>query len=182
MSTNRSPNASLPLVQNLISGTAKHFSTASSLAFGGATYTVASLTALLQSFVTLVNAVSVARAAYKAQLVAVRAQMPALLVVVHAYVQFIRATYGNSPDTLADFGLSPRKTAAPKTVAEKAAAVAQNLATRAARHTLGPKAKAAIKGTVSAPQGTSTGEAGSVTNGQAPAPVTAAPATTKPLS
>jgi len=177
MSTHPSP---LPLVKNLIAGTAKHFSTASSLAFGGATYTAASLTALLQSYVDLVDSVSVARAAYQAQLAAERAQMPALLVVIHAYVQFIRATFGSSPDALMDFGLLPRKKPQPLTMAQKALAVAKNLATRAARHTQGPKAKAAIKGTVTAPQGASTGDAGSVTNGQAPTPATAAPATTKP--
>jgi hypothetical protein len=68
MSTKRSPSEPLTLVRDLLLGTAKHFSTASSLVFGGATYTVASLTALLQSYVDLVNAVSVARAAYQGQL------------------------------------------------------------------------------------------------------------------
>jgi hypothetical protein len=53
---------------------------------------------------------------------------------------------GGSIDTLADFGLKPRKTRTPRTPEQKAASVAKSLATRAARHTMGSKQKAKVTG------------------------------------
>jgi len=50
-----------------------------------------------------------------------------------------------NPDTLADFGLSPRKSTK-KTLETKVTAVVKTKATRSARGTKGPKAKAKIKG------------------------------------
>lgn len=50
-----------------------------------------------------------------------------------------------SPQTLAGFGLSPRKSTK-KTLDTKVTAVAKTVATRKARGTTGPKAKAKIKG------------------------------------
>ena len=50
-------------------------------------------------------------------------------------------------DTLADFGLSPRKVAVVSPEA-RVAAVAKTKATRAARHTMGAKQKKAIQGDV----------------------------------
>ena len=68
-----------------------------------------------------------------------------------ALKDLLLAQFGAASQTLADFGLSPRKVRAPMTVAQKAAAAAKRKATRAARGTTGPKAKLAIKGTVPAP-------------------------------
>jgi len=50
-------------------------------------------------------------------------------------------------DTLAKFGLTPRRQHVP-TPDEKVAAAPKGKATRAARHTMGPKQRASIKGTV----------------------------------
>ena len=70
---------------------------------------------------------------------------------IQALKDLLLAQFGNASQTLADFGLSPRKERAPMTVEQKAAAAAKRKATRAARGTTGPKAKLAIKGTVPAP-------------------------------
>ena len=40
-----------------------------------------------------------------------------------AFVAFVKATFGNSPDVLADFGLKPRKARTPLTIDQMAAAV-----------------------------------------------------------
>jgi len=134
-------------VKQLIAGTNKHYSNASQpLAFGGATYTATALTALLQSFVDLRQAVDDAAAAHRTKVAAEAAQAPHLRGVISAFVAYVKATFGNSPDALGDFGISPRKARAPQTAEQKAAAVAKRAGTRAARHTMGANQKKTIKG------------------------------------
>jgi hypothetical protein len=135
--------------KQLIAGANKHFPNGSqTLTVGGAAYTVTALTALLQSFVDLREAVAVSKAASKAKIVAERAQAPSLRGVISAFVAYVKASYGNSPDVLADFGLSPRKATTPLSAEQTAVAVAKRAATRAARHTAGKLQKKAIKGAV----------------------------------
>jgi hypothetical protein len=83
--------------------------------------------------------------------------------------QALLLMFGGSIDTLAAFGLEPRKAPTPVPPVEKAVAVQKALATRKARSTMGPKPKAKIKGTVptTAP----------ATLPAAPSPTTAATAT-----
>jgi hypothetical protein len=57
--------------------------------------------------------------------------------------------FAESPDTLAEFGMTaPKK--AERSAAVKAGAVAKNKATRVARHTMGKNQKKAVKGAVNA--------------------------------
>jgi hypothetical protein len=58
--------------------------------------------------------------------------------------QLLRIHHSNSPDTLATLGLEPRTVHKP-TVATFVQSHAKAKATRAARHTMGKKAKLAIK-------------------------------------
>ena len=146
MSNNQSKETSL--ATQLIAGTKKHFSTASSLAFGGGTYTPAQIESSLQTVLDLLSAVNVAKAATKAKLAVWNTQAPSLRSIMSAYETFVKATFGNSPDVLADFGLKPRKARAPLTIQEMAAAAAKRTATRAARHTMGTAQKKAVKGTI----------------------------------
>jgi len=60
----------------------------------------------------------------------------------------VKLTYSESPDVLADFGLTPRKVATKLTTEEQMVAVAKRVSTRGARGTTGKKAKKAIKGDV----------------------------------
>src|SRR5262249_22551514 len=125
----------------------KHYPNGSQeLHFGGAVYTVTALIALLQSFVQLREAVEAAQAAVKERLAAEHAQSPSLLAIIGAFEMFVRATFGNSPETLADFGIPPRKERTPLTAEQLVAAVARREATREARHTLGKQQRKAIKG------------------------------------
>ncbi len=70
---------------------------------------------------------------------------------VSGFRQTLKVAFDGSIDALSDFALSPRKLHVP-TPEQKAKANAKAKATRAARHTMGPKQKLAIKG--AAPQAT----------------------------
>jgi hypothetical protein len=163
-------------VKQLILGTQKHYPTGSStLQVGGATFTVASLTQLMQDFVDNRAAVETAQAATKAKIAAERAQAPAQLAVIRAFVTIVKATFGSSADALADFGLAPPKARTPLTAEQKAVAAAKRAATRTARHTAGKNQKKAVKGAVNATL-VVTPQAGSEPAVTTPAPVAAAPA------
>jgi hypothetical protein len=159
--------------KQLIAGTTKHFSNASSLSFGNGSYTPAQVETSLQTLVDLRAAVDGAKAVAKAKIVAEAAQAPSLRSQMAAYVTYVKATFGNSPDVLADFGLKPRKARTPLTIEQLAAAAAKREATRAARHTMGTKQKKAVKGTITtivSPQPTP------APTPVAPSPVASAPA------
>jgi hypothetical protein len=130
----------------LIAGLGKHPATVGSLTIGSVPYTPAELAALLQTLVDLRRAVTDAQAAAQTKLANERAQAPALRSLMSALVTILKTSFGNSPDILADFGLTPRKVPAPLTVDAKRAAAAKRKATRAARHTMGSKQRLAVKG------------------------------------
>jgi hypothetical protein len=134
---------------NLAAGTKKRFPNPNdNLEFGGATYTVASVIATLQSVVDLRGAVVAAQAAAKAKVQAETLQLPQLVPFIGAYTSFVRSRFGNSPEALGDFGLSPHKAPAPLTAEQKAVAVAKRDATRTARGTRSAKQKKGIHGQV----------------------------------
>jgi hypothetical protein len=144
-----SKQTQLTSAEAIDAGLTKHFSNnKQQLMFGGATYTPVTVDKFIQSLIALINDVNAARATYQAKVKVMRAQAPALRKQLAAFVAFVRATFGNQPDVLADFGLAPHKEPAPKTVETKATAVEKTLATRAARGTKGKKQKAAIHGTL----------------------------------
>lgn len=138
-------NTDVALAKQLIAGAMKHFSTVSSLTFGGGAFTPAQVEAFLKTLIDLRTAVDDAKTVAKAKIVAEAAQAPSLRSQMAAFVAFVKATFGNSPDALADFGLEPRKTRAPLTIDQMAAAAAKRAATRAARHTMGPKQKLRLR-------------------------------------
>jgi hypothetical protein len=148
MSASLKKDTAKVLAEQLVAGTKKHFSNAGSLMFGGGTFTPAQVEASLQAIVDLRTAVDKAKADTKAKVEAEKAQTPSLRSQMAAFVTFVRATFGNAPDILADFGLKPKKARTPPTTETKAAALAKTKATRTARHTMGSKAKKKVKGTV----------------------------------
>jgi hypothetical protein len=149
MSTRSGKEAQATRVTQLIAGIKQHLPDASAkLTVGSVTYTVAELTTLFQSFVDLRAATGAAKAAAKAKLLAEVTQAPPIRGVVSAFVAYLQASFGNSPDALADFGLSPRKARTPLTAEQTAVAVAKRKATRQARHTMGSRQKKAVKGSV----------------------------------
>jgi hypothetical protein len=136
------------LAERLTAGAKKHFASSSSLRFGGGTFTPAQVEAILQTIVDLRTAVDTAKANTRARIAAEQAQMPPLRTQMDAFVAFVRATFGSAPDVLADFGLEPRKARTPLTTEQLAARIAKSEATRAARHTMGRRARKDVKGTI----------------------------------
>jgi hypothetical protein len=153
MTTTTTPNPgkqnSVVRAEALSEGTTKHFTNASQqLTIGGVVYTVTQVTTNLQEIVDLRTATTNAQASAKASVAAETAKLPALLLFLAAYVAYVKATFGQSPTVLADFGLPPKKARKPLTPAQKAAASAKAKATRAARGTKGPVAILAVTGNV----------------------------------
>jgi hypothetical protein len=142
--------------KQLIAGAEKHLANVTQVTLVGSSFTPAQITAKLQQVVTLRDDVDAAKASTKAKIVAEKADMPALRAFMSALVSFVKATFGNSPDVLADFGVHP-KARAPLTVEAKVAAAAKRKATRAARHTMGAKQKKDVRG--APPARLSTGDA-----------------------
>ena len=160
------------LAQQLVAGIKKHLSNVSSLTFGGGTFTPAQVEASIQTLIDLRTAVEDAKAATQAKLAAESAQAAPQRSQMTALVAFVKATYGNTPDVLADFGLKPKKTRTPLTIGQKATAAAKRAATRAARHTMGSKQKKDVKGTITTIAPTPTTPAPQPV---APSPVASAP-------
>ncbi len=131
----------------LVAGTNSQFAKGTKLAFASSTFTPAQVLTQLQLLISLRAGVTDARAALAAKLAAEEAQMPALLAFMKAFVAFVKATFSNSPDVLAAFGLAPKKTTTPD-VQTLAAANAKREATREARGTKGTRQRKSVKGAV----------------------------------
>lgn len=138
----------------LVAGTQKHFPNAS-LTFGGATHTAAELVQLFQSLDDSTTVMDAAKAKWQDTLKAQRDVRANVRPAMQAYATHLVSLFGSAVEPLADFGLTPRKAPALRTAEQKANAAAKRKATREARHTMGKRQKAGIKGTVSAPGNTS---------------------------
>ena len=136
-------------VGQLLAGTRKRFTNAGqTLTIEGAPVTVDALEKELQGFLDDHAAVAAAKATVKAKVAAENARLVALNTLVKGFIAFLRVTFGNDPEALADFGLAPRKAPAPMTAEQKAVAAEKRKATRAARGTKTAKQKKAIHGNV----------------------------------
>jgi hypothetical protein len=140
--------AEAALAVKLAAGTQKHLSTVAQMTIGSTSYTPVQVESELQSLANLRAAVDTAKAAVQAALADYASQGPAMHAFFVAFIAYVQAVYGNSPDILADFGLTPKKARKPLTAGEQAAAIAKRNATRAARGTKGSQQKAAIHGNV----------------------------------
>ncbi|HEY8041840.1 MAG TPA: hypothetical protein VIF15_18680 [Polyangiaceae bacterium] len=151
MSGDHGKKTKAALATKLIAGAKKRFPNGSDkLTFGGVTRTVDAVTTLIQSFVDNRVAVEEAQAAASAKVAVEDAQAPSLIAIIVAFVAFVRLTFGNQADALADFGLAPPKARVPMTAEQKAVAAAKRDATRKARGTTSKKAKKGVKGNVTA--------------------------------
>ena len=138
-------------VAQIIAGAKKHFTNpAAQITIDGASTTLGDALAKMQTFVDNRTAVVTAQASAHEKVVIERAQAPALLAFVDAFMAFVRVNLGQSPTALADFGKSPPKKRTPLTAEQNAIAAAKRKATREARGTMGPKQKLKVKGNVTA--------------------------------
>jgi hypothetical protein len=143
-----SKNTEAALAEKLAAGTQKHLSGIGQLVLESGTFTPAQAQAQLQSFAKLRHDVDAAKSAVQAALQDEKSRAPTMRAFYTAFIVYIRAAFGNSPDILADFGLPPKKARKPRTAEQLAAAAAKRKSTRLARGTKGKKQKAAIKGDV----------------------------------
>ncbi len=152
MGTPNVPNKTTALARNkkISEGVDKHFSKVKSLTVGGDEYTPKSLLAVLTAEDDASLAVDSTRAQLGAQVVTHRSAKVTAAALRSALKVYILGTYGKKAvQMLGDFGMSAPKAPGARTVDEKSKAVAKNLATRAARHTMGKKQKLSITGVVS---------------------------------
>jgi hypothetical protein len=155
--------------QKLIDGLNKHASTITSMVIAGTAMTPAQIIAAVQAILTTATNVVTTRAAWQAAVLTDSNTSVKNDAFLSGLRQALLVAFAGQVDALADFGLTVRKPVV-RTPAEKAEASAKAKATRAARHTMGAKQKAAITGE---------NPTGGTTSTPAPAPVPApAPAPT----
>ena len=145
--SNKTKAGALALVQALIAGTQKHLS-GGSFTLGGVTYTAASIIPVLQGLGDAITAVNVAQSSARDAVAAKQGIEVKVDPIMGDYQRFIRVTFSNATQTLADFGLTPPKARTPMTAAQLAARAAKAEATRLARGTTSKKKKLAVKGNV----------------------------------
>jgi hypothetical protein len=133
--------------QTLIDGFNKHATTVPSMVIGGVMLTAKDIVANLQSLITSAKTALTTRATWQTAIRTDGALRDTNKTFVSGVKQGLLVAFAGQLDTLADFGLTARAkhVATPE---EKIAAAAKAKATRAARHTMGAKQKASIKGTV----------------------------------
>lgn len=156
-------------VRSLIAGTQLHPPNGP-LTVGGTSFTPQTLVQQLETLANAFSTADTAKANWKGALTDLADTQAKIAPTFKAYRSWVVATYGNAPATLADFGLTPPKARAPLTTDQQAVAVAKRTATREARHTLGPKQKKDIKGTVPATSSTATATATAIPATPAPKP------------
>jgi hypothetical protein len=132
--------------QQLTFGLTKHAATLPSMLLAGQTVPTAELTAVLQSRIAATARVTSAHAAYLTAVKAYRDEMESTAPLVSNARAALAVGFAGQIEALADFGLEPRKARTPLSPDEMTVAIAKGKATRVARHTMGPKQKAAIRG------------------------------------
>lgn len=158
-------------LQMMVSGLKKHFAGQTLLA-NNTTYKADDLVAELEGFIPKLQAVDAAHAAWRLVLDEWNTtETEELVPLVRALNRTLQGAFGATSPVLVDFGLAPLHRTAP-TVAKKSEAVEKRQATRAARHTMGKRQRAAIHGVVAAaPVPSAPAPVASM-----PAPVASAPA------
>jgi hypothetical protein len=105
------------------------------------------LVALMDTFLGPIQKVRLGRAALRADTEARRAAAPSVMQFLRLFRGCVAGTYGESSEEFTLLGFS-KKTPTPLTPDEKVHKTEQLRATRAARGTLGPKARRKVKGVV----------------------------------
>jgi hypothetical protein len=133
--------------QKLIAGIAKHLKKGTTLVVAGEKYTPADIAKVLQRRIATTAQVVVAQAGWRKAVAEERDLINETHQTVSQIRQALEIMFAGSPEVLADLGIAQRK-ARLRSLDEKALARSKALATRLARHTMGPRAKAAVHGAV----------------------------------
>jgi type I site-specific restriction endonuclease len=127
----------------------KYLANAGTMTLAGKAYTPTDLGKLFQGRIDSIDAATAAHAKWLDAVKADRDQIAQTAVVVRALKDLLRSMFATQAETLADFGLTPRKVTK-KTVATLTQAVAQSQATRKARSTMGKVQKLDVTAPVNA--------------------------------
>ena len=134
--------------QTFINGLTKYADKLSTLTVGGTPVKVADVIAALEAEMAAENAVAPAKATWDAAVQKARDQRAKTRTALTGIKQSLELMFAGQIETLADFGLKPRKQPTPRTPQQKAASAAKAKATRAARGTMGSQQKKVVKGDV----------------------------------
>jgi hypothetical protein len=159
-----------------MAGIDKYLASEPTIPLGGFAKTPADAKRALQSTIDAADATQKARAVWIDSSAAEQSLHDSTTSMLNKLRSFVILKFGdNALGTLAEFGFQPSKRTVPD-VETKAAAADKSLATRAARHTMGPKQKAKIKGTVAVTAPATTPAATAPAAAAPAAPVAVAPA------
>jgi type I site-specific restriction endonuclease len=162
--------------QSLMNGLNKHAQSLSSFLVGSNSVKTSDIVAALQARIAAANTAQSTRATWQAAVQANANERASTKTLVSAVRQALQVMFTGSIDTLADFGLKPRKARTAPTPEQKVAAAAKAKATRAARHTMGTKQKKSVKGTVTTIVTPASSTAAPPAVAAAPSPVASGPA------
>jgi hypothetical protein len=130
-----------------IAGVQKHFASTPTLVLDGTPTTPKDVIATLQGATDAIDRATVAEKAFHDEVAAQHTAIAKGDAVLKALKMLVKNQLGSAEGVLGDFGFQAPKRKAPDE-ATKAAAVAKRAATRAARHTMGKRQKAKVKGEV----------------------------------
>jgi len=150
MSSPRTKQTTINLIQAMAAGIAKYFASVSSFALNNETTQKAAILAAFQAYLAAVVLAASSRAQYASSVQAEKNAFAACDAFLKAMTSYVRVTYGNEPAILADFGLKPLTRKAP-TAKVAADAVLQRAETRVLRHTTGSKQRLQIKAAPATP-------------------------------
>jgi hypothetical protein len=131
-----------------IAGIKQNLAGTPAVIIGGVSYAPADIEAALQASIDATDATTAATAAFHQAVAAEKAAHAKGDALYRGLSSVLKNQYGSTADTLAQYGISlppQRQTPSAATAAE---AVAKRAATRVARHTMGKRQKAGIKGQV----------------------------------
>jgi hypothetical protein len=134
--------------QKFIAGFTKYFGKKTKLSVDAREYTSDQITATVQGRVDQQADVETKRGQYVQAVAAAKATSASTKQIYDDAKQAVLYKYASNPAVLSEFGLTPKKKPRVPDVATKQAAILQAQATRTARHTMGPRQKAKIKGVV----------------------------------
>jgi hypothetical protein len=148
----RNKAATINTNRQAIAGMQKHFASTPTFVLDGAPTTPTDAIATLQGANDAIDRAAAAEKAFHDAVTAKNAAIAKGSALVGALKTLVKSQVGSTQGVLNDFGFSNPARQTPDE-ATKAAAVVKRAATRAARHTMGKRQKAPIKGVVQATPG-----------------------------
>ena len=134
--------------RSLIAGIEKHFAVSERVLLEARRHSPAELVEILNERIALSEAVVAAKAAWEEAIRRERENAAKTARLVSALRKSLHLMFGNDLPSLNDFGISPHKERRALSGEEKLIVAAKIRATRAARHTMGKRQKAAITGAI----------------------------------